>query len=264
MNRELLTRKSFSVGKSRNLLPFNQDDDANVPPRYKPAVFAGEMVSLNSEEIFSGFLAHLDESSPLCELMRARGSDKATNHNYALLYFRFFEAVRHLPLNFVEIGIGTPNQDVKSHMRPDYPFGASLRAWSDFFTHEDTKIFGGDIDTRVLFQDENIKTSYFNQLDPDSMRAFFEGNGIDKSGADVILDDGLHQFNSNVSMLIACWQYVKPGGLYIIEDIGRDAYPRLCDFLSHLSLGADVAMMELPSFTKEDNRIIALQKMIVR
>lgn len=264
MNRELLTRQSFSEGKSRSTLSFNQQDDVNVSSRHKSAVFPAEMLSLKAEEMFDGFLAHLDQNSLLCELMRSRGSDKATNHNYSKLYFRLFESIRHLPLTFVEIGIGTPNQDVKSHMRPDYPFGASLRAWSDFFTHEETKIFGGDIDTRVLFQDRNINTYYFNQLDPESMRAFFEDNGIDKSGADVILDDGLHQFNSNISMLIACWQFVKPGGLYIIEDIGRDAYPRICDFLCHLNLGADMAMMELPSFTKEDNRVIALQKMAVR
>ena len=46
--------------------------------------------------------------------------------------------------------------------------GASLKVWKDYF--KNAKIFGADIDKRILFQEERINTYEVNQLDPSSIK----------------------------------------------------------------------------------------------
>jgi SAM-dependent methyltransferase len=40
-----------------------------------------------------------------------------------------------------------------------------------------------------------------------------------RGGADIITEDGLHTFEANISFLEASLDHLRPGGIYIIEDI---------------------------------------------
>jgi len=43
-----------------------------------------------------------------------------------------------------------------------------------------------------------------------------------RGGADIIIEDALHTFEANVSFLEASLDHLRPGGIYVVEDIGRE------------------------------------------
>jgi hypothetical protein len=95
--------------------------------------------------------------------------------------------------------------------------GASLRAWQELFPH--ALIYGADIDRRILFQEDRIKTFYCDQLDPTSIDQVWAHPDL-RGGMDIIIEDGLHTFEGNVSFLERSLGHLRPGGIYITEDIG--------------------------------------------
>ena len=257
----LLTPTSFQYFDSVNELEFNQDQEASVSVKGR-SVFPENYLKDNGERYFNESCAAIaaDALSPLCQDMLSNDCNKPSAHNYTQLYHRLLAPFRDKKLDLIEIGIGTPNQDVPSSMAVNYPFGASLRGWRTYFTDLAMTINGGDVDPRVLFSEERIKTHYVNQLNPSSIVDFMAGVGLEQSGMDFMLDDGLHQYRSNITLLITAWPYLKKGGLYLIEDMTQTPFQQNIELIKSLALNADGLAVELPSKKKNDNRIIALQK----
>jgi SAM-dependent methyltransferase len=152
--------------------------------------------------------------TPLCEIMNRHGSDKgAGRHNYTLLYDFLFGLAAPGIRRVFEMGLGSSN--------PAFPFamingtpGASLRGWAEFFPH--AHIFGADIDRDALFTEPRITTRAMDQFDRKEAREMFARIGGD---FDLILDDGCHVFEANAVFLETAFRQLRPGGLYIIEDI---------------------------------------------
>ncbi len=89
-------------------------------------------------------------------LFDRHGSYKSTAHEYHLVYGPILAdtaAVRAV----LEVGLGTNHRDVVSRMGFRGRPGASLRAFRDFLPN--ARIFGADVDCRVLFAEERIRTS---------------------------------------------------------------------------------------------------------
>jgi hypothetical protein len=153
----------------------------------------------------------------LCLIMKNEGSDKGGGwHNYTEQYFKLFNHFRDKPINFFEMGLGTNFLDIKSNMGVNGVPGASLRGWKTFFTN--ANVYGADIDTRILFTEPQIQTFYCDQTDESSVKELFN---ISMGGVlfDVIIDDGLHEYQANKNLLIHSFKYLKSGGYYIIEDL---------------------------------------------
>jgi hypothetical protein len=93
----------------------------------------------------------------LRRLFEYYGSDKASNHNYYIAYAAMLKD-RENVTKLLEIGLGTNNTDVASHMGPYGRPGASLRAFRDFLPN--AKIFGADINTRILLSN----WEFFNNM----------------------------------------------------------------------------------------------------
>jgi hypothetical protein len=145
------------------------------------------------------------------------GSDKGGYfHNYTVVYESLFKRLRTQPLRIFELGLGYNDLMVRSDTRTAGRPGASLRAWRDLFPN--ALIYGADIDRTVLFQEKNIKTFYCDQLNPDAIKELW-GQPELSGGADIIIEDGLHSFDANVSFLRGSLDRVRPNGYYIIEDI---------------------------------------------
>lgn len=231
-------------------------------PRPPLSVFPARLLTDKGRSFFEIACQNIGEKkyTPLCEAMIAKGCNKPTAHNYTVLYHNFLSDYRASNLKFVEVGIGSPNQDVPSAMGQNYPFGSSLRGWRSYFHNPETKIYGADIDPRVLFEEERISTRYLNQLNPSSIVAFVEQLKLSETGIDFFLDDGLHKFSSNITLLLCAWPFIRTNGLYVVEDIAANTYKALLSFLEELALGADCYGFELPSSLKSDNRVIFLQK----
>src|SRR3989442_15134429 len=94
--------------------------------------------------------------------------------------------------------------------------GASLRGWRQLFPH--ALVYGADIDRGILFQEDRIKTFYCDQLDRSSIRELWSHPDL-RGGVDIIIEDGLHTFEANVSFLEEPLDQLRPGGIYICEDI---------------------------------------------
>lgn len=147
------------------------------------------------------------------------GSDKATGHDYHLLYGAILaepDSVRAL----LEIGIGTNNLAVLSNMGRNGKPGASLRAFREFLPN--ARIYGADIDREILFSEERITTLFVDQTDPESFDVIADAIG---DNFDLIIDDGLHSLHANLGTLLFGLERLKVGGCFVVEDITPPALP---------------------------------------
>lgn len=206
-----------------------------------------------------GVSSSSSDQNVLNKMFLSYGCNKGIAHNYPSFYNSLFEANRGDVSMFVEIGIGSPNhhEGAKSRMTTGYAYGSSLRGWRDYFGK--ATVVGVDIDPNVLFEEDRILTCYGDQLNPcgmDWLKAILIANG----GADVVLDDGLHEHVSNMNTFLQLWTYLRPGGVYLIEDMSRIIFEQNMAFLKSLSLDGSIFGAELQSAIKSDNRIIAVFK----
>jgi hypothetical protein len=145
------------------------------------------------------------------------GSDKATIHNYYLVYGCVLNDTNSIS-SLMEIGLGTNNTDVASSMGTQGKPGASLRAFRDCLPN--ATIYGADVDKRILFEEERIKTFFVDQTQPET---FEQLNSHIPNEFDLIIDDGLHSPNANIATLTYALSKLKDGGWCIVEDIIEDA-----------------------------------------
>ena len=97
------------------------------------------------------YVSSFDSNNELTNLMNFYGSDKGgknNDHNYASYYSQIFSHKKNEIKNFLEIGLGTNNQNFVSNMGPKGIPLASLRAWRDYFVN--ANIYGADIDKNIL------------------------------------------------------------------------------------------------------------------
>jgi hypothetical protein len=137
-------------------------------------------------------------------------------NNYTPVYSALFKERCDQPLRVFELGLGSNNPDVPSNMGVFGAPGASLRGWRELFPH--ALVYGADIDRRILFQEDRIKTFYCDQLDQSSIRELWAHPDL-QDGADIIIEDGLHSLQANVAFLEGSLYHLRSGGIYVIEDI---------------------------------------------
>lgn len=145
------------------------------------------------------------------------GSDKASTHNYYLLYG---EILANGGERVLEIGLGTNNPAVVSHMGNIGHPGSSLRAFRDLLPN--ATIYGADVDKGILFTEDRIETHWVDQVDEVAMDAL--ANTLPNE-FDLIIDDGLHSPNANLRTLSFALPKAKVGGWVVIEDIVPEAIP---------------------------------------
>ena len=141
------------------------------------------------------------------------GSDKVRN-NYHLIYSCVLKDIEH-PYNILEIGLGTNDPEVVSSMGLSGKPGASIKGFKDTFTK--SKIYGADVDKKILFSEERIKTFFVDQNNLETFKNITD-NVNDKF--DLIIDDGLHYQLSNLNTLLFAFNNLKKDGYFVIEDIG--------------------------------------------
>jgi len=155
------------------------------------------------------------------------------SHNYAYFYDDLFSQIRPFVRNVFEFGIGTNNTQFSDNMGEKGNPGASLRLWREYFPL--ANIYGADIDKGVLFEEERIKTDYVDQLNPSSFSALWvKFNDVQ---FDIIIDDGLHTFEAGICTFENSYNKLKPGGIYIIEDV-RNSSP--IEFLNYFKNRRDI------------------------
>jgi hypothetical protein len=195
------------------------------------------------------------------------GSDKGTlgnpsvkfpwhSHNYADVYSELFQHSRKSVAKVFECGIGTNDEMILSNMTSIATPGGSLRAWRDYFPK--AIIYGADIDPKVLFTEDRILTDYINQLDSESIKNYF--SKFDKNSFDLMIDDGLHTFEANTSLLEISFEYLSEQGTYIIEDVRCSDVLRYESYLSSKSYLFRVIALQRKDQAIGDNILIILKK----
>ena len=126
--------------------------------------------------------------------------DKAsTGHGYTLHYEQHFAPYRHKPLKILEIGVWE---------------GASLALWSEYFPK--AQIVGADIDIeRCEILPDRCRLWQVDQSSHESLVNMAKHLGP----WDVIIDDGSHDPQHQRVTFEVLWPYLRPGGLYCIEDL---------------------------------------------
>lgn len=142
----------------------------------------------------------------LHEIGREYQTDKHdSNHSYCGLsyldvYDKYLSDIRNDHVNILEIGVRD---------------GCSHRMWREYF--QNGTIFGIDIDPRCKqSQSDRIRVLIGSQSDPN-----ITSQAVEMAGGqfDVILDDGSHVNSLTIASFNLLYPSLKPGGLYIIEDL---------------------------------------------
>ena len=125
-------------------------------------------------------------------------------------YLPFYDEVlapyRGKPVKMLEIGVFK---------------GGSLELWRKYFGLEAT-IFGIDIDPDcAAYADPPNQVRIGSQADPEFLRRVVAEMGT----PDIILDDGSHVANHQLASFSTLFPLLKPGGLYLIEDMHTSYWP---------------------------------------
>ena len=63
---------------------------------------------------------------------------------------------------------------------------------------------------------------------------------IDRNNFDLIIDDGIHDYKGNVNFFENSIQYLKKGGLYIIEDVNNIYVENFRKYFSNLNYDVEI------------------------
>lgn len=130
------------------------------------------------------------------------GTDKAAGdrlQGYSLVYPRYLEPRRREPLVLLELGV----------LR-----GASLLMWADYLPA--ATIIGVDHDLGdCSIEHARVRVFELEQTNTAGLDAIAASVG----GLDVVIDDCSHEAAKAATSYVALWPHVRPGGLYVVEDV---------------------------------------------
>jgi len=129
-------------------------------------------------------------------------TDKGTIHSYISIYETLLLPYRNVPdLHLLEIGIAQ---------------GYSLVLWSQYFSN--AQIDGVDIRPELIAP-EIYGLDRISIFIGDATTEDFVARNL--NSYDVIIDDGSHQAKDQIQSFHLLYPRLRPGGLYVIEDLDR-------------------------------------------
>lgn len=194
-----------------------------------------------------------DKGSPYAEPHPQTGWQP---HTYADFYEMLFRFSRLHVERIFECGIGTTNPDILSSMGKLGMPGGSLRAWRDYFPN--AIVIGADIDREILFSEERIQTFFLDQTNPETIKQFWKELNLEKF--DVIIDDGLHEFEAGRTLFENSYEKLREGGIYIIEDVLMTDKQRYREYFNASKFDFYFIDLLQPSVNLLDNSLIMISK----
>lgn len=135
----------------------------------------------------------------LDELGLKHGTDKnSLYHGYCAIYERYFAPMKDKPIVLLEIGV---------------QFGLSMKMWLEYFTKG--LIYGIDVANAFDMVDPGLRLWQGSQTDPAFVSRVTDGG---ETHFDIVIDDGCHIADAQITSFELLWPCMKPGGIYVIED----------------------------------------------
>lgn len=126
--------------------------------------------------------------------------------HYFEIYHKYFSNYVNKEVRILEIGVYK---------------GGSLQMWKDYFG-EKALITGIDIDSACKqYEEERVNVCIGSQDDQDFLKQVSEQYGP----FDIVLDDGGHQVVHQTVTFETMFPLLKPGGIYLIEDLHSSYWP---------------------------------------
>lgn len=139
------------------------------------------------------------------------GTDKSSEvHGYTTHYHRHFRSRRKSVRTVLEIGVGGTTSWCGYESLAG---GQSLRMWRRYFPN--ATIIGIDIYPKSV-AGARIRFEQGSQSDPVFLTSLVERY----APFDLVIDDGSHIGRDIISSFGVIWDAVRPGGFYVIEDLG--------------------------------------------
>lgn len=161
--------------------------------------------------------------------------------SYADTYDKLFKDFK--PKKVLEIGVGV--NEIMGYWTKDYINGAGLYVLRDYFP--DAQIYGIDIHPSANVQDERIETFHCDQSSELELELLVKKIGKQ----DLIIDDGSHKTNHQITSAKVLLPTMNKGGLYIIEDV-REPDKILKEF-------PQAELFEFDIENKPDDRLIVIK-----
>lgn len=185
-------------------------------------------LGLKIEILMSLYPYFIANPTRTCEILYYQESDKALAwHNYSYFYHFILRKYKNQLAKLLEVGIGTNFEDTPSSMGATGVPGASLRGWREFLV--DGHVYGADVDRRILFTSRSIDTFYVDQRDAGAIVQMWDQIG---QPLEIVIDDGLHEYNANLNFFENSKAHVKPGGIFVLEDVAYHEIPLWRDYLT--------------------------------
>jgi len=129
-------------------------------------------------------------------------TDKGTSHSYIEIYDRLFENLYELKLNMLEIGIAS---------------GGSMPLWKHYFPY--SNIYGvEDHSEKYSINKEILNDRSYNIIIEDITNHKMMDRHISDIVFDVVVDDGSHRLEDQLSAIHYFKNKMNTEGLYIVED----------------------------------------------
>lgn len=151
-----------------------------------------------------------DQENEFKKICDKHETDKVTTHRYHPIYEKYLRYFRSSPVRMLEIGLGCGMS---------YGPGHSIGVWKDYFPQiSSLYIVEYDGGCAAPFMDKVTELFVGDQ----SNITFMEDVGrkvAPPGGLDFVMDDGGHKSTHMRNSFTAMLKYVRPGGLYFIEDL---------------------------------------------
>ena len=177
-------------------------------------------------------------------------------HNYHRPYGKLLGPKRDAVQNVLEVGIWV---------------GYGLHTWARFFPNSQVegvdKTFQWERKIKRLFRQPEAYRIRLNWCDTTSTDHLYEHFNRHRYHHyfDIIFDDGNHFASGQKATIINLWNFLKPGGWYMIEDITNLYEPpdKIIEYINELSeRGHEVGWFEFPKQNKDshDSNLVAIKK----
>ncbi|MEL7432119.1 MAG: class I SAM-dependent methyltransferase [Chlamydiota bacterium] len=143
----------------------------------------------------------LSEYTFMDQLAVEAGTAKSSlYHDYMRVYSKYFASLRNQPIKFLEIGI---------------LHGQSVQFWERYFPKGTLHFIDSSFDRIDYF---STRSTYHlaDQANALDLRKVMKDSGGDFN---IIIDDGGHVANQQITSFLELFPHVKSGGMYIIEDL---------------------------------------------